>query len=123
MRAPDDDIKEIWSKLTEQEQAWYTDFHRATKRHDWKALRRLCDLAPNADYDRLYKELSYEQSIGSRMKMPSRDHRKARYSEFDYGWEQPASETPNAEYVRNAASCDSTLFYKNTKVKFGDYND
>lgn len=122
MRAPDEDIKPVWDKMTEQEQTWYTDFHRATKRHDWKALRRLCDLAPSADYDRLYKELSYEQSIGSRMKMPTRDHRKARYSEFDYGWEQPGSETPSAEYVRNASNYSDMLNYKFTKVKFGDDN-
>jgi hypothetical protein len=124
MRAPDDDIKPVWDKMTEEEKLWYTKFHRATRRHDWKALRELCDMAPGANYERLYKEISYELSIGSRLSMPPRNQRKARFSEFDYGWEQPSSSTPSPGYVVAAANgVDRDFLYKHTPVKFGADND
>lgn len=124
MNAPDQDIKPVWNKMTDDEKKWYIDFHRATKRHDWKALRRLCDLAPSADHDRLYREISYELSHGSRMQMPPRDQRKARFNEFDYGWEQPGKETPSSSFVLNSATGgEFDSHHKRTKVRFGNNND
>ncbi len=99
-RPPDQDIAPVWAQMNPTERVWYIRFYRATVRFDWSSLRWLCELAPNANYERLYQEITYESNATHRNNYTSPGKRHPTFSEWDYGWKQPVTRR-SATLIKN----------------------
>lgn len=110
-----------WAALTPADRDWYTLFWRVTTYFDWKALRELCDAAPQANFERLSQEINYESHRSSRNTYSARPERKSRLSEWDYAWSTPYKTTVK-EIVLNTEEPASPTKLVKIRVVIPDYD-
>jgi hypothetical protein len=107
VRPPDEDILEIWDKLSDDQRLWYRDFVRGTKYGDKKALERIFVNIPEDVQFRIMTELYYEWRSRERNTYTLPKSRFPKHNEFDYGWAQTPLLTPR-EQIRQDYNGDAS---------------
>ncbi len=91
--------KDYWKELPRAEREWISRFMKAFEYGNFEILRELCDEAPSEEFERLKSEIMYERDFYKRDQVSQ--GRRARYSEYDYGWSKESESSNKREFIDN----------------------